>query len=1184
MSEKCDCLLAGRTEVPYSGSKKSGILFVGESPGRQEEKQGEPFIGPAGSMLRKHAREAGIDMLTVRIANSARCLIDKKSLSNKEQREILASCRHFLVRQIDHMQPKIIVLLGDYALRQVLKTSGITKKRGKLLWSKEFNTYCLPMFHPAYLMRAQHLEPFLAQDMHYLKRLQDKDFNPSDLPRSKTNYKIVESIMPLLRAANASDKPIRVALDTETQGMDFTDPNTFVISYSISWAKGKGRQIMLHQLQKKGGTIPVECSDGKTRYAGPIRGRFSVQNKLGELYSLLDNKNIRIYMQNGNYDKHHIFKLFRMYDMAPPEFKYYVMDIQAGAHCLDENLFKMASLDDMQRYFLETTSEWKSEFYGKYDAAHMVEVPKEDLCNYAVEDADLTRQIGLKIVKGLKEHPRLENYFKRLVMPVISQVLFTLEENGVHFDLSAMKTVRNTLQENVQKYYDGAMAVVPKRVIRVHREKGLKFTRRDFLSDILFSNEGFRLDPITITKDGKFSVDRPTRVVLSEQDLPERVRTFLECYENWSEWNGLLSRSLSQLVKAIRSDGRVHSSYSLTIPVTGRVSCLAKGTKIYVLDPRGKVKIEDIKEGDWIWSYGDDLIPSPHQVKQAKRTGKNVQTIKVVFQTQGRRKKKSIRCTPEHLFRLRDGSYIRADRLTKGHRVLSLERGTDHGYRRLWFTGLEGEMREHRLVYSRYHEEKIKPHTHHKDENRKNNVPSNLESLTPKDHFANHPWSDEQKEKVGSTIKRMYSEGKIVQPIRLGADNPNWVELDREWCLKVLWENQGKPTVFRDTYHMDYEGTMKKLKLLGIDWKEIRNQFNNKGEQITPELIAKAKACNHVWDAVHVLGVSFYRARKILRDDNNHMVLRVEKDYKRVDVYDLTIDGDPNFIANGVCVHNSSSPNLMNMPKRSRSSKEIGRLISVPDDSWTLVEADLSQCELRVIAHVAQEEEMIRVYRNGEDIHLNTAKAFATRPWKRMSDEERKELRTAAKPANFGIIYGSSPQGFMSYSNMTFGVKMELDQARDFMDIWFETYPGIRRYHRWIENHAKRYGFVESPLGRRRRVPAINSDQYGLRNEALRQAINFPIQSSASDWALFALWWLLHKKMINTEVCRPVLFIHDSLGFQVKKDYLMESAEAIKYAMENAPLKKYFGFDLCVPMIADLQYGPNRAEMEDLLL
>jgi uracil-DNA glycosylase family 4 len=545
MSQNCDCELNTGKLIPFtfpsSHEDFNGLMFVGESPGRDEEKEGRGFVGRAGKMLRKAASDSDVDIHGAIIANAARCQIYKKEMSAKRIKQVLATCRPYLAEVILRWKPKVIIALGDIAMQQLIKKSGITKHRGDFYWSDEFGCYVLPMFHPAFILRQMDQLHYLNQDFKTLHDFIENDFRkPTDTKPKR--YVEIQSIRPLLHKADAGNV-IRVALDTETHTLDYTSPDACVISYSVSGAKDTGYQLFLWE---RGAS---DTADNNRRITLPegtalmIHRSDKYWEKLRELFELVEHPNIRLVMQNGNFDKHQIREEFRRAGLVPPEFKAFSMDIQVGAHIINENIFRQAGLENMSQAFLNDRGRWKKEFYESgANASAMILSDRASLTKYAAQDADMTLQIGNKIKDQIGKEPKLANYFVKLAMPVLSKALFTLEENGLYIDRQRLETVRRELQSRTVILEKQTLALIPE-AIRAANEGKLKLSRGDLIAQTLFHPEGFDNPVQFMTASGeKPSTDANARQHLLDSDISMECREFITLYEEWSETNKITVR------------------------------------------------------------------------------------------------------------------------------------------------------------------------------------------------------------------------------------------------------------------------------------------------------------------------------------------------------------------------------------------------------------------------------------------------------------------------------------------------------------------------------------------------------------------------------------------------------------------------------------------------------------------
>lgn len=863
--KKCkisDCPLFEKIEVPYSGKRGAKVVWIGESPGHNEEVEGKPFVGAAGDMAKECTEEAGLLWSIFYVMNSARCRIDKDKVSGKDITQILSHCRSHVVKALNVIKPKLIVASGDFALRQILRKQGITKARGRYEYSDEFGCWVIPVFHPAYILRNRSLRPLLVEDLKTVRRFIKNKYQPPEDKRT-TEYREVDSIQFLIDA----QKP--VGLDTEGQGLNWHDPNYIMISVSLSNKAGTGYDFVL--FEEVGADEEWDYTFKWMRVPPGKKKRVEVDvyvkkvpefnRKLDELEQLLKDPKIKIYTHNGSFDFQCINTTFRRERGYLPELNSWVMDTQATSHLIDENLFKMSRLDELQKFFSDIKNEYNIEFDQKYDKADMLSVPREARTEYACQDADVTFQVaqGLKRELRKKSNRRLVNYLVRFVMPTL-QSLMVLEVNGCPIDKEALPEVADDVRHEMLVHQRKALLQVSKRVLHRedHRKKnqaklkkdGIVLTRTDLVRDVLFDREGFRLKPLRKTKSGLPAADKNIRKELLDGRLPKKAKLFLEQFGEFKELHTLWSRYLNGFDRHILDDGRIHSSFSLVTAVTGRVA--------------------------------------------------------------------------------------------------------------------------------------------------------------------------------------------------------------------------------------------------------------------------------------------------------------------------------------------SSNPNMMNNPKRSKSAKKIRRLIAAPS-GWKLLEVDESQSELRWAAHISRDRNMIRIFKDASlDIHTETAKSLSPKPYNELDDFEKWKARRDAKSVNFGLLFRMTVRGFVRYAKDEYGIDLEYQQAEDWVDIFFGKYPGLSRYHEEIVEICREKGYVESLLGRRRRLPEIYSKDNAVRWEAERQAINHPIQNPSSDTVLIALDEMIRKELFHPDYCIPSLFIHDSLVFLVKDcSRVPDYVQRIIYEMENPPLERDFGVKLSVPLKAEAEIGQNLAEMEE---
>ena len=248
----------------------------------------------------------------------------------------------------------------------------------------------------------------------------------------------------------------------------------------------------------------------------------------------------------------------------------------------------------------------------------------------------------------------------------------------------------------------------------------------------------------------------------------------------------------------------------------------------------------------------------------------------------------------------------------------------------------------------------------------------------------------------------------------------------------------------------------------------------------------------------------------------------------------------------------SSDPNLQNIPVKGIDGKKI-RECFVADKGKVFLSLDYSQIELRLVAHISGDEEMIKIFNDGGDIHTSTAKSMFG------VDEVDSDMRRRAKVINFGIIYGVSPHGLARQAGCS------RTQAKDFIDSYFKAFPGIRMYMENTKQYSDEKGYVETIFGRKIHLPDASSNNSALRGHAHRQAINSPIQGTSADIIKNAMI-KIYNEIHNKEDIKLLLQVHDELIFEVDEDKVENYQDKIKTIMENSHTDWLY---LSVPLVVD---------------
>lgn len=254
----------------------------------------------------------------------------------------------------------------------------------------------------------------------------------------------------------------------------------------------------------------------------------------------------------------------------------------------------------------------------------------------------------------------------------------------------------------------------------------------------------------------------------------------------------------------------------------------------------------------------------------------------------------------------------------------------------------------------------------------------------------------------------------------------------------------------------------------------------------------------------------------------------------------------------------STEPNMQNIPTRTELGREIRKMFIADGEDYVLTDADYSQIELRVLAHIASDDVMINAFLSGEDIHTVTASQVFGVPVGEVTPMQR----SSAKAVNFGIVYGI---GEFSLSQ---DLKISVAEAKRYIESYLEKYSGVREYMARIKAQAKDNGFVKTLMNRVRYIPEITSSNYNMRSFGERVALNTPIQGTAADIIKLAMV-RVHRRLNEENMkSRLILQVHDELIVETHKDEIEKVRDILKTEMENV-------MELKVPLIADMQSGKS---------
>jgi DNA polymerase I-like protein with 3'-5' exonuclease and polymerase domains len=287
----------------------------------------------------------------------------------------------------------------------------------------------------------------------------------------------------------------------------------------------------------------------------------------------------------------------------------------------------------------------------------------------------------------------------------------------------------------------------------------------------------------------------------------------------------------------------------------------------------------------------------------------------------------------------------------------------------------------------------------------------------------------------------------------------------------------------------------------------------------------------------------------------------------------------------------SADPNGQNFPKRGKLAKEFLKFFEAPK-GWVYMACDLSQAELRIAAIMSGDPTMLKVYADGGDIHRQTAAGtmgITVDEFLKLPHDVQALKRFQAKAVNFGFLYGMWWVKFRSYAKTDYGIDFTEDEAKAIRTNFFKTYPMLEHWHDEVQQLVTRLpndggGMIRTLDGRIRHLPNVYSPDEGIAKQAMRQAINSPVQAIASDLGLISLGRLLphiRKEGID-EWLKPCGFIHDAIVCLVREERAAEGCTLVKHFMENNPLHEWFDWEPEIPILADAEVGRSLAQTYEL--
>lgn len=1186
-----------------TGKKTAKVMFVADNPTEFENSKGEWMIGSAGKVFRDLLTSIGLDIKKdCYFTGVVKCPTPEDDKGNQRQplRDEINNCAPYLAAEMKIVNPDIIVPMGNVALKAVFGKTGITNYRGKAV--EKDDKIVFPILHPSQIFKQPKHTKNFTTDIMNLKELIEK--GNKYFAKSEVDYRYLETLEEVTEEIERLEREAEwLVFDIETTGLDAFRKESKVICISLT------------DRDHYGVTIPLEHKS----FTWPS----GIFEKVVDLIKrLLENKRIKKMGHNGKFDMKWLMYQYGIdvanYKFDPMIAHYIAVSEERKGHGLKDLAWEHT---DMGGYDNEL-DEYKQEngIVGNYG-----DIEWEILREYAAADVDCTMRLFKVFEPMISNHPKWPDLFQ-LYMDG-SYALRDLELNGAmvnkeraeEFNKAYLKRIAE-LEEQLRQFPE---------VIQIEREKQKLFELRQ----LEMKKPKDERDPVIVKynkyKNFKFSfgstaqlrelffeklgLDTPFKTDKGELSTGKETLAYLEdkhpIAKLMVEWRKLAKLHGTYIKPAneewICEDGLIHGTFNLVGTVTSRLAsdspnlqniprksntptefqykygpkklftsrfgdegimlqfdyCLTGDTLIrtaYQGDITIKEIVERVNKGEAIYVYScnpetNEIVVS--KVEKGMLTFKNKEVFNVYLDNG-----EVVKATAEHPFMLRDGSYKQVKDLQPNMSLMGFreyirtDSETEVDYR---YIGVDYQNRrlEHRVIAEYFNDSIEGLVVHHDDENGLNNNPNNLKPMTQGEHWRLHQqrrWSKMTPEERSEFIKSQdrFSD-KTRKKLSENAKNMWATFTDKEYeeiCRKLSEsaDNKGEKNPMFDKKHKESTRVLiserqkaYQNKLSPEKRKEnARRMTRAKLKKVADAIIADGEKINSkTWEEYKKKVSSrapkwhnAYEELVLMNLIENHKVVLVLPAGKE-DVYDIKVENFSNFaLSAGVFVHNS-------------------------------------QLELRVAGIFSQDEGLMSAYKSGKDLH----RFVASRVHKIPEEEVSSDQRTAAKAVGFGLLYGKGSRSLAQ------DMGVSLDEAEEFIEAYFKEFPGMRKWIESTKKKVKKDKYVETLTGFRRRLPAVDSNDRGIQSDAMRQAINSPIQGTGGSMTLKSIVLInkmFKQKNLKSKLC---ITVHDSI---VADTYIPEFEivfKIMKTVMENLPFPW-----ISIPIVAEAEVGRDYGTMVEI--
>lgn len=1158
-SQEKNCLQCGlfknvkSPKMPVTGQGRLKVLIIAEAPGKTEDEENKQLVGSAGKFLRDYLEELDLDLDRDFWKTNAVCCRpftkkDKTEANRAPTRKELRYCRQRFLDVIEDTRPNFIWLMGKSAIEAYYmdrfsddEGTDLTPSRwrGLCIPDSYSKAWVIPMFHPSYAMRNEKdmlIQSQYKRDLDFAVSCFERHppifFNPYDKVEVLTKYDVIVEVLHDILQHPAD----RFSFDYETTGLKpFNDGHKIVcVAY---------------------------CDHEDGAYAFPLQHPCFTESQQKILCSMWSN-----ILQNKSKKVAHNLKFEDVWSQQILK-----TPVNNWEHCTMTTAHVLDNRSSFSGLKFQSFIRWGIEDYDKSMRSYIrsakgtefndvMNAPLKDLLLYNGIDALLTLKLYHEQKKELTSSLKRANTFFRDGLVALADI----QMNGIPANLSYYKKADKQLEKILADTKDDLLS--SKDAKRFKKEKGREI---NISSDHDLRELFFKILKLPHTKEtdgGQPSVDAEVLNSL-DSDLARGLVKF-------SKLDKVKGTYLAQFLREIDDEGKIRPFFDLHRVDTYR-SCVAKGTLVYVVrdfisNPNG-VPIEEIKQGDYVYCFDNELNPAIRKVLWAGKTG-HKKVVRIHWRG-GRNYYGHLDVTPEHLIRLIDGRYVQARELLQDWRkstdskhapkarTLSLRRCGDELY-------FSGHMKngsgifEHRIIYQHFIGDLTNDFSvHHKDGNHLNHDVSNLEKKTKSDHARIHCCFNDPKirEKNKKSVKQLREEGYYDQFIQRGSEKPNYLNLTKYTCLRLLAKNKG---MFTSKVPYDFSVFKKYLQSHGIDPKIVKLRYDKFGKYISRKRLKELSILG-IEKVRQLLGHNYYKLKRLYEFygiefnrkwgnqfgsflPNNHVILDLEYLDEEIDVFDLEVEEFNNFFANEICVHNSSSaPNFQNIPTRDEEAKKYTRSGIIPSKGNLILGFDYKALEVAIAACISKDTVLMEYCADlSKDMHRDQAMILGRLP----QDQVSEKLRFYAKngfvfPEIYGSYFRSCAKGLWEVYNKehieTTDKRFILDHLEDVgiiknekdyegfenhvKDVEYEFWKRFKKLKKWQEGMWSNYekeGEIHLPTG-------FVCKGYMSRNKI----VNSPIQGSAFHCLLYALIHIhneINRRGLKTKIIGQ---IHDNLLF-----------------------------------------------------